>query len=216
MPQIFRSNANLLARYTVFFAGLILVVILMVGANVTPYTHKIGVAPDQPVPFSHKHHANELGIDCRYCHTTVEKTPFAGIPPTETCYTCHSQIWTNSPLLEPIRESYRTGTPMVWNRVNHAPDFVYFDHSIHIKKGIGCVSCHGRIDEMSYTYKAKALEMIFCLNCHRHPEMNVRPLKEVFNLKFELPDNQKQIGEQMVKERGIVTKQLDNCSVCHR
>lgn len=216
MPQIFPSNANLLARYTILFAGLVLAAIVMVGANVTPYTHRLGVAPDQPVAFSHKHHVGELGLDCRYCHQTVEKTGFAGMPPTETCYTCHSKIWTNSPLLEPIRESFRTGKPIQWQRVNRAPDFVYFDHSIHIKKGIGCISCHGRVDEMNYTYKPKALEMLFCLDCHRRPEKNVMPLKEVFDLKYQAPKNQEDLGAELVKKYGIQKEQLTNCSVCHK
>src|SRR5437660_2869412 len=140
------------------------------------------VTREQPVQLSHKHHVGDDGIDCRYCHTSVEKSAFAGVPPTETCMTCHSQIWTESPLLAPVRESYRTGRPIQWQRVHDLPDFVYFNHSIHIKKGIGCVSCHGRIDEMPITRKHQTLSMRWCLSCHRSPEKNMRPHEKVFDL----------------------------------
>ena len=135
----------------------------------------------QPVPFSHKHHAGELGIDCRYCHTSVEKSSFAGLPPTQTCMTCHSQIWTNASMLEPVRASYRDDKSIAWTRVNALPDFVYFDHSIHVSKGVGCTTCHGPIAEMPLTWTAGTLYMQWCLECHREPEKYVRPKSEVFN-----------------------------------
>ena len=139
----------------------------------------------QPVPFSHQHHVGDLGIDCRYCHTAVEKSSYAGMPPTETCMNCHSQIWVGSDMLAPVRESYRTDQSLHWQRIYNLPGFVYFDHSIHIHKGIGCTTCHGRIDEMPITFQMPSLLMEWCLDCHRHPEPNLRPPGEIFNVKWQ-------------------------------
>ena len=197
MPQIFHRSANLIARVS------IIGVVLLIGAlgwalyaiELSPYYTNVGEAPPQPVPFSHRHHVGELGLDCRYCHTSVENSSFAGIPPTQTCMTCHSQIWTNAAMLEPVRSSYRTGKSIEWTRVNALPDFVYFDHSIHISKGIGCTTCHGPIATMPMTYKAGTLYMEWCLNCHRQPEKFVRPRSEVFN------PNYVQIGRASCRER---------------
>lgn len=202
-------------RTTLLLAGGLLLAVVLVGANVTAYTHDLRVAIDQPAPFSHKHHVSELGIDCRYCHTSVEKGPFAGIPATETCYTCHNQIWTNSPLLEVVRESYRTNTPIYWSRVYNVPDFVYFDHSIHVAKGVSCYTCHGRIDHQNLTAKETAMEMLWCLDCHRNPEANVRPKSEIFNPDYHRPSHS-ELGRQLVEKYGIVKEQLTNCSICHR
>lgn len=215
MPQVFAKSSNYLAKATVGLAGLLLVTIVLVGSNITPYTHRVGVALEQPAPFSHKHHFTELGIDCRYCHTTVETGKFAGIPPTETCMTCHSQIWTNSPLLEVVRKSYDTGEPVRWNRVNRVPGFVYFDHSIHVTKGISCFTCHGDVDQMNLTYKGYAMQMDWCLDCHRNPEMFIRPPNEVFNPKYEVK-NQKTIGQELVEKANIRHDQITDCVVCHR
>src|SRR5471030_1368051 len=171
MSQIFHPATNVLAKVTIF--GLLTGVAVLGGVlyelGMSPFYTNVNVTREQPVPFSHKHHAGELGIDCRYCHTSVEKSNFAGVPPTQTCMTCHSQIWSDSPNLEPVRQSWRTGTPIVWTRVHDLPDFVYFNHSIHIKKGVGCVSCHGQVDEMPITWKAHTLTMAWCLDCHRNP-----------------------------------------------
>ncbi|HWP30390.1 MAG TPA: cytochrome c3 family protein [Fimbriimonadales bacterium] len=216
MPQIFPESANVLAKASLPGAGLLLIAVILVGANITPYTHDLNVALDQPAPFSHMHHVDQLGIDCRYCHTTVEESPFAGIPATETCYTCHSQIWTNSPLLQVVRDSYATGQPMEWNRVNIVPDFVFFDHSIHIKKGISCVSCHGNIDKMNLTAKQNAFQMLFCLDCHRNPEKNLRPLSEVFNMKYQPPPNHEALAKELMEKYGIEKTGLTDCWVCHR
>src|SRR5438309_1330558 len=184
MAQLFPKSANVHARVTIL--GL---VVLICGAGWatstiywSPYTTEVDVPLQQPIPFSHKHHVTDDGIDCRYCHTSVEKSAFAGVPPTETCMTCHSQIWTDSPLLAPVRESYLTGRPIQWARVHDLPDFVYFNHSIHIKQGVSCVSCHGRVDEMPITRKKQALSMRWCLSCHRNPEKNMRPHEHVFDL----------------------------------
>ncbi len=216
MPQIFHRSANALAR------GSIVIAIVLVGLlgialweiTMSPYYTEQDVTRQQPVPFSHRHHAGELGIDCRYCHTSVEKSSFAGLPPTQTCMTCHSQIWTNSEMLEPVRASYRTNQSLAWTRVNALPDFVYFDHSIHVAKGIGCTTCHGPIAEMPLTYRAGTLYMSWCLECHRQPEKYVRPKSQVFNPFYQPPPNQLELGKQLVKEYKI--QSLQHCSTCHR
>ena len=174
------------------------------------------VTIEQPVPFSHEHHAGGLGIDCRYCHTSVTESPYAGVPPTKTCMTCHSQIWTNAALLAPVRQSWSTGIPLRWQRVHDLPDYVYFDHSIHVAKGVGCAECHGAVDHMPLMHKAASLEMRWCLECHRHPEDRLRPREEVFNLHWTPPQDRRALGEQLVAQYHIQKDQLTNCSLCHR
>ena len=169
---------------------------------------------EQPIQFSHQHHVGGIGIDCRYCHTSVEKAAQAGIPPTKTCMNCHAQIWITSQYLEPVRESYRTDRPLRWIKVNDLPDFVYFNHSVHIKKGMGCATCHGRVDRMPLLYQKASLQMEWCLDCHRHPEQYVRPREAVFQMDYEAPANQAELGARLVKEYDIHS--LTNCSVCHR
>lgn len=178
----------------------------------------VNVAREQPVPFSHLHHVRQLGIECRYCHTSVEDSSFAGIPPTETCMTCHSQVWTESVMLEPVRTSFSSGLPLQWNRVNNVADFVYFNHSIHVSKGIGCESCHGDVDRMPLMWKAETLQMEWCLQCHRQPEQFIRPVAEVFAIDYEMPANHEQLvmGQELVAEYGIEVGRLDDCSICHR
>ncbi|MGH9724039.1 MAG: cytochrome c3 family protein [Candidatus Acidiferrales bacterium] len=218
MPQIFHRSANLIARVSIIGAVLLVLALgwALYAIELSPYYTNVGEAPPQPVPFSHRHHVGELGLDCRYCHTSVENSSFAGIPPTQTCMTCHSQIWTNAAMLEPVRASYRTGKSLEWTRVNALPDFVYFDHSIHISKGIGCTTCHGPIATMPMTYKAGTLYMEWCLNCHRQPEKFVRPRSEVFNPNYVPPSGHEQLvmGKKLVAEYKI--KSLQNCSTCHR
>src|SRR6478752_1648235 len=177
MSQIFHRSTNTLSRATIFGAVFIIaalggVVYLVQGS---PYVTYAGVRKPQPVPFSHQHHVTGLGIDCRYCHTSVETSSFAGIPPTKTCMNCHSQIWSTSPTLEPVRESFRTGKSIMWTRVNDLPDYVYFNHSIHVAKGVGCESCHGRVDRMPLTWQENSLQMTWCLDCHRDPSQHIRP-----------------------------------------
>jgi hypothetical protein len=218
MPHIFHPSMNTISRLSIVGAvlGVPLLGIATYGFNLT-YVVDRRVPIEQPVPFSHKHHAGDDGIDCRYCHTSVEKSGFAGIPPTETCMTCHSQIWTNSPLLEPVRESFVAGKPIVWNRVHDLPDFVYFDHSIHIKKGISCFSCHGRVDLMPLTWKQTALSMRWCLDCHRNPAAYIRPRDQVFNLAWQPDGDQEQQGRQLVKQYHVMGRyQMTNCYLCHR
>ena len=216
MAQIFHHSTNLISRLSIY-GGVFIIALLgaaLYGIELSPWYTDQHVARQQPVPFSHKHHAGELGIDCRYCHTSVEKSSFAGLPPTQTCMTCHSRIWTNASMLEPVRASYRDDKSLAWTRVNALPDFVYFDHSIHVNKGVGCTTCHGPIAEMPLTWSAGTLYMQWCLECHREPEKYVRPKSEVFNPYYEPPKNQLELGRQLVKEYKI--QSLQNCSTCHR
>ena len=216
--QIFHRSANVIAR-TSIYAGIFsaaLVLWLCVNLQRSPYVTYAGVARPQPVPFSHQHHVAGLGLDCRYCHTSVENSSFAGIPPTKTCMNCHSEIWTNADLLEPVRASYRNGTPIWWTKLHDLPDFVYFNHEIHINKGIGCASCHGPVDEMPLTYAHASLQMEWCLDCHRNPEMRIRPPSEVFNLDWKHPaeDEQRKMGSDFVHNWKVNPPQ--SCSGCHR
>jgi hypothetical protein len=219
MAQLFSPRANIYSRVIIAAA-----VVLICGAGWatstifwSPYTTYVNVPFDQPVPFSHKHHVLDDGIDCRYCHTSVENSSFAGIPPTETCMTCHSQLWTEAPMLQPVRQSLATGTPLKWNRVNDLPDFVYFNHSIHVAKGIGCSTCHGRIDQMPLTRRAQTLYMQWCLECHRAPQNFVRPRSEIYNMAWRAPPDQDSLGHKLVAQYHIDTSgRLMNCSTCHR
>jgi hypothetical protein len=214
MAQIFHRSTNTISRVTIFGSVFIAGFILWIVGGIVraPYATDQNVTRDQPVPFSHQHHVAGLGIDCRYCHTSVEVSAFAGIPPTATCMNCHAQIWTNASMLEPVRASYASGKPLVWSRVHRLPQFVRFNHSIHVAKGIGCASCHGRIDRMALTYQAQPLTMEWCLACHRAPEKFVRPRGEVFNMAYE-PANQELDGPRLVKEYKI--QSLTTCSTCH-
>jgi hypothetical protein len=216
MAQIFHRSTNLIARVSIF-GGLFILAALGAALyliEISPYYTSVGEAPQQPVPFSHRHHVGELGIDCRYCHTSVENSSFAGIPPTQTCMSCHSQIWTNAKMLEPVRSSYATDKSLEWTRVNALPEFVYFDHSIHVSKGIGCTTCHGPIASMPLTYRAGTLYMSWCLECHRAPWKNVRPRDQVFNPTYTPSEPQDVLGPQLVKEYKIHS--LTYCSTCHR
>lgn len=171
--------------------------------------------PRQPVPFSHQHHVGELGIDCRYCHSSVEESRFAGLPPIETCMNCHEQIWVGSQVLEPVRSSWKSGMPIRWQRVHQLPGFVYFDHAIHVAKGVGCVSCHGRVDEMPLTRQVEPLTMDWCLNCHRDPAPHLRPRHEVWSTTWiHSPGDS---GDELMKEYRIRSPlALTSCSTCHR
>jgi len=218
MAQIFHSKMNILSKASIVvgavFAGGALTLVL--GLARSPYVNMVGVPMEQPVPFSHKHHVNGLGIDCRYCHTSVEEVAFAGIPPVKTCMTCHSQIWTEALILEPIRASYRTDKAIEWIRLHDLPDFVYFNHSIHVRKGVGCVSCHGRVDQMPLMMKANSLDMQWCIACHKHPEQNLRPREAVFQMDWKPEGDQLALGEKLVDKYHIDKAKLLNCSICHR
>ena len=214
--QIFHHSTNTLAKVSIFgalfAAGLGMWLLLEV--NRTPYVTNAGVARIQPVQFSHQHHVGGLGLDCRYCHTSVEKAAVAGIPPTKTCMNCHSQIWSTSPELEPVRESFRSGKSLEWIRVHDLPEFAYFNHSAHVNKGVGCSTCHGRVDRMPLVWQEKSLQMEWCLECHRAPEKFVRPQSEVFNAAWEPPADQIEQGRKLVQEYGL--KPRTSCSTCHR
>jgi len=218
MPQIFSRHSNGLVR-----GWLLAVFILIPGAGVavwkvwwSPYMTLEKVPLDQPAPFSHQHHAAGLGIDCRYCHSTVENSAFAGMPATETCMTCHSQVWTDAPVLAPVRESLARQKPIEWNRVNNLPDFVFFNHGIHVQKGIGCSTCHGPVNKMPLTWKEHSLYMKWCLECHKQPEHFVRPRDQVFNMDWKPPSIQAEQGRKLVSEYNIQSAQLTDCGICHR
>jgi len=199
------------------FGGIGIIVVLvatLAAINRSSYVTEVGVARSQPVQFSHKHHVGDDGIDCRYCHTSVEESSFAGIPSTKICMNCHTQIWAESPILEPVRESFRTGKSLEWTRVHNLPGFVYFDHSIHVHKGVGCTTCHGRVDQMPLMWRENTLYMEWCLECHRNPERFVRPREQVFNMDWQPPSDQIVLGQKLVQEYKIA--QLTSCSVCHR
>jgi hypothetical protein len=195
MAQVFDRSSNALARMSLVLTGLI-VIALGVALNSlqrSPWVTKQGQRPDQPIPFSHKHHVEGLGLQCQYCHVQVEKAAYAGIPPTKTCINCHAQIWTNADYLEPVRQSWATGASIQWIRVHDLPDFVYFNHDIHVNKGIGCASCHGRVDEMPLMYQQNTLQMEWCLNCHRNPAVNLRPTSQIYNMAWEGPSSDKPV-----------------------
>ena len=216
MAQIFHPSTNTLARFSIVGGLVLLGCIGWAGDAFYRSDHMtgVGVAPEQPVPFSHKHHVAGVGIDCRYCHTSVESQAFAGIPATETCMSCHSQIWADSPMLEPVRASFRTNQSIVWNKVHSLADYVYFNHSIHVNKGVGCSTCHGRVDLMPAVYKEQTLRMAWCLDCHRQPEKYVRPKDQVFNMEWKAPANQAELGARLVREYRI--EKLTDCWTCHR
>jgi ferredoxin len=216
MAQIFHPSTNTISRVTIFGGALLVIALVaaFVAINESPYITEVGVARSQPVPFSHKHHISDDGIDCRYCHTSVEESSFAGIPPTKTCMNCHTQIWSESPVLEPVRESFRTDKPIQWTRVHNLPGFVYFDHSIHVHKGVGCSTCHGRVDQMPLMWRENTLYMDWCLDCHRAPERYVRPRDQVFNMAYQPPQDQIALGTKLIQEYQI--RKLTSCSTCHR
>jgi hypothetical protein len=216
MAQIFHRSTNTVSKVSIFGALLVLAAGLWVTLEVnrSPYVTRAHEARAQPVPFSHAHHVGGMGIDCRYCHTSVDKAAVAGVPPTKTCMNCHAQIWNQSPTLEPVRASFRNDTSIEWTRVHDLPDFVYFNHSAHVNKGIGCSTCHGRVDRMPLTWQEHSLQMEWCLECHRHPEKYVRPKAQVYNIAYELPAGQLTLGRELVKEYKINSR--TSCSTCHR
>ncbi len=216
MAQIFQRSTNTIARVSIY--GAVIFIALLGYAvdvvNNTSYVTEVNTARPQVVPFSHKHHVGELGLDCRYCHSSVEVSSSAGMPATETCMTCHSQIWTNSTMLEPVRASYSSSKPISWTRVNAVPDFVYFNHSIHVAKGVGCTTCHGPVAEMNITWRGQTLYMRWCLECHNAPEKYLRPRSEVFNAFYQPPSDQLALGRRLMKEYKV--QKLTNCTTCHR
>ena len=214
MAQIFDRSSNALARMSLVLTGLIIIAlgVTLDQLQRSPWVTRQGQRPDQPVPFSHKHHVQGLGLQCQYCHTTVEKSSYAGIPPTKTCINCHAQIWTNAQLLEPVRASWASGRSLPWTRVHDLPDYVYFSHEIHVNKGLGCSTCHGRVDQMPLMYAQNTLQMEWCLDCHRKPSKNLRPTSQIYNMAWEAPAEERPVwcavGEQ---KDGVPTAQAVNC-----
>jgi hypothetical protein len=180
----------------------------------SPKATDVGYMPTQPVPYSHALHVGQLGMDCRYCHTGVEVAAAAAIPPTQTCMNCHSKVRANSEKLIPVRESYATGMPVPWIRVHDLPDYVYFDHSAHVRRGVGCVSCHGRIDTMEVVFQDKPLSMGWCLECHRSPEKHLRPVEFVTQLDWVPEEDQLALGTRL-RETNNINPPTD-CNTCHR
>ena len=219
MAQIFHRSANFLARFSllgaVVLGGVALTGVLVVARS--PYITNERVFRNQPIQFSHKHHVGDEGIDCRYCHTSVESSAYAGIPPTKTCMNCHSVLFNNIGYLEPIRESYRTDQSIQWVKVHRLADYVYFNHSIHINKGIGCSSCHGSVNQMQLIFQASPLTMSWCLDCHRNPQPNLRPRDQIFNMDWKAPADQEAAGLRLAAEYKLrTTAELTSCSTCHR
>lgn len=219
MAQIFYPGANTISRWSIGAGMLVLAALILCSfiLNRSAYQTRVETPIEQPVPFSHRHHAGGLGIDCRYCHTSVETSAFAGIPSTETCMTCHSQIWRDSPMLASVRESYQNNIPIRWNKVYDTPNYVYFNHSIHVHKGVGCSTCHGRVDRMPLMWKAQSMQMEWCLACHRDPAPQLRPVAEVFNMEWTAPNNQIELGTELAKKYDVRSPaDLTSCSTCHR
>jgi hypothetical protein len=219
MAQIFDRSSNSLTRISFVLFGVILigVGVMLNYLQRSPWVTRQGQHAEQPVPFSHKHHVQGLGLQCQYCHTSVEKSSYAGIPPTKTCINCHAQIWTNAQLLEPVRASWATGQSLVWTKVHDLPDFVYFSHEIHVNKGLGCASCHGRVDQMPLMYAQNTLQMEWCLDCHRNPAKNLRPTGEIYNMAWEAPVEDRPVwcatlGQGSNQKPGVPTAQSVSCT----
>jgi hypothetical protein len=219
MSQLFHRNTNIYSRLSIVavlaflgFLGWVVAMLYLSG-----YHTGQGDFVAQPIQFSHAHHVGGMGLDCRYCHTSVEESAFANIPPTKTCMNCHSQIWNNAPILEPVRASFRDNTPLQWTRVHDLPDFVYFNHGIHVRQGVGCATCHGPVQQMPLMYQQATLMMNWCLDCHRNPAKYVRPRDQVFNMTWERPADDPRLGARLVEEYKIGSvEQLTSCSTCHR
>jgi hypothetical protein len=218
MAQIFTRRANGIAR--LLLGGVLLAALGLLSVSLilprSSWDTMVGRAVAQPVPFSHQHHVAGLGLDCRYCHTGVETSPFAGIPPTETCMTCHSQVWTEAEVLRPVRESYVEGVPIRWTRVHDLPDFTYFNHAVHVRNGVPCVECHGRVDTMPLTWQAHSLQMQWCLDCHRDPARRLRPLDAVTAMEWTPEGDPDLLASELMLAYDIHPDKLTDCYVCHR
>jgi hypothetical protein len=217
MTQIFHPRTALLFKLGLYGAlALTIAAALVYRLNIR--TDAVQAAPiEQPVPFSHQHHLRDVGLDCRYCHTAVETSAHAGLPPVSTCMTCHSQLFTDTAMLAPVVEAYRKKQPLQWNRVHDLPDFVYFNHSIHVAKGVACLTCHGHLDTMPLTRRVASLNMEWCLDCHRHPERHLSPRDQVFSMAPAGGDAPPALGRALVKANHIrSSSDLTNCSTCHR
>jgi len=216
MAQVFpRLLVLQLKLWALAGVGFVFVALLAWRIGIAPHP-AIGTPAEQIVPFSHKHHVGDIGLDCRYCHTAVEQSAFAGIPPTHTCMTCHSELFTQQPMLAPVVQSFASGDPLQWNRIHDLPDFVYFNHSIHVAKGVGCATCHGPVDRMPLTWRVAPLTMQWCLDCHRAPEKYLRPVDRVFDMSWRPSGDQLALGRRLVAAYHIHKSSLTDCSTCHR
>lgn len=224
--QVFHPSTNSIVRWTIILGGVLAPVLLLaLGVYVrSDFYNRVRDPLPQPIPFSHERHVAGNGIDCRYCHTSVEETAYAGIPPTETCMSCHSMVLEGSPLIQRIQVAWETDQPILWTKVNDLPDYAYINHSIHIAKGIGCTTCHGPVDEMKLTWREHPLHMQWCIDCHRSPEQYIRPKEEVFNVNYDpavdnekhgYPADQLEAGIKLVEDYQVNTSQLTDCGVCH-
>jgi len=216
MAQVFRPHQIFVLK---FGAGVVLIVLIagvLIWRTVTADSPPIDAPVAQTPPFSHKHHVSDVGLDCRFCHASVETAAFAGLPPTSTCMTCHSQLFKGQPMLAPVAASFRDDLPLRWIRVHRLPDFVYFHHDIHIAKGVGCSTCHGQVDQMPLLWRTQSLEMSWCLDCHRAPEKYLRPQNRVFDMTWKAPPDQLQRGRQLLADYQIDRRRLTDCSNCHR
>jgi hypothetical protein len=218
MAQIFKPSDDTWLRF-----ALLLLVAAVVGAFLvaggivrSTYVTQVNQAPRQPVPFSHAHHVGGLGIDCQYCHTGFERSESAGLPPTHTCMSCHSQIWTDAPVLHPVRQSLLENRPIFWNRVADLPDHVYFNHEVHVSAGVGCVTCHGQMDEMHRTRQAEPFLMQWCLDCHRDPAPELRPASAITEVDWQVGVDRAAMGQELIEAHGIAVETLDDCYICHR
>jgi len=221
MAQVFHPGANTIAKSSIVGAliGVFTLGMALYAVNIN-YGTNLYVPIEQPVQFSHKHHVGDDGIDCRYCHTSVDKAAYAGIPPTQTCMSCHSQLWSDAPMLQTVQESYRSGKPIVWKKVHDLPDYAYFNHSVHVNKGVACVTCHGQVDNMPQTWKVKTLAMSWCVDCHREPQKSLRPPEFVYSMTWKPPADKAlrdAMQAKLMKDGKIRSAhQLTNCSICHR
>lgn len=220
VAQIFRPSMDLYARLALVGAALVFLAVVLIGpvSAWSGYQGKVGWTIDQPVPFSHKHHVEGLGIDCRFCHADVERGPSAGFPSTHVCMTCHSQVWTHATVLAPVRQSLASGRPLVWNRVARLPDYVYFNHSIHVSRGVPCVACHGRVDAMPLLARAHPFEMRFCLQCHRDPAPRLVPRSQETRMRpmdWDEPTHRR-FALAAARRFRLDPHRLDQCDICHR
>jgi hypothetical protein len=209
------SNTALRIALSAIALGVVGSIVLLMVFVRSAWRRRQFDALDQPVEFDHRHHTQDDGIECLYCHNTAFRAATAGVPSTDKCMGCHNQIWNQSPLLSPVRQSFFSGAPISWNRVHNVPGFAYFNHSIHVNKGFGCSTCHGRVDQMARVYQAASLTMAWCLDCHRAPERYIRPLSEITNMAWTPSEAQEaEIGPSLVKELGV--RRLTHCTACHR
>lgn len=216
MGSLFRPKHNTLARLTLIIlaaGGVGSIGGLFIYVR-SPMARGMQDPIEQPIQFDHRHHTGDVGIDCQFCHNTVDRSPRAGLPDTLLCLNCHSQVWNQSPLLEPVRRSYIEGRPIVWKKVNDVPDYVYFNHAIHVNKGVGCVTCHGRVDQMAAVEKAHPLSMSWCLDCHRAPEKFLRPVEEVTNMAWTPKGQPEEVGKMLAERNQVHTR--TSCTTCHR